>query len=384
MKKQIFPKEILESTHEVHQFSYGKKSTIIYTTLLLLVVGALISLPLIKVDVYTAARGIIKSEQDRIALIPAQSGKVIFSNLKNNLNLTQGDTLLIIENPIGEEKIKLVSKQIKEHQSFIADLNALLLIPPQSKKFKTTRFLSDYNLFNQGLNERKLKHDKAQKDFNRDSVLYSKGVISASVFEKTTLAYDLSINNLKRWKRQYRNQWEVSLAESNKALTELQSTKKQLQQGSLQHIITAPLSGTFLSDKGIFENNFINAGQAIGEISPSGNLIVECYASPADIGYLAKGTKAKFQIDAFNYNQWGMLTGKITEIGNDIALINNNPSFKIRCQMDKKTLSLKNGFKGNLKKGMTLNARFLLSQRSLFDLLYDSLDDWLNPSKKQS
>ena len=36
------------------------------------------------------------------------------------------------------------------------------------------------------------------------------------------------------------------------------------------------------------------------------------------------------------------------------------------------------------EKGMTLNARFLLTERTLFDLLYDKVDDWLNPSNKKS
>jgi len=67
MKKQIFPKEILGNTFEVHQFSHSRKSIIIYTVLLLLLLGILISLPLIKTDVYTSARGIIKSEKERVS-----------------------------------------------------------------------------------------------------------------------------------------------------------------------------------------------------------------------------------------------------------------------------------------------------------------------------
>jgi len=57
-------------------------------------------------------------------------------------------------------------------------------------------------------------------------------------------------------------------------------------------------------------------------------------------------------------------------------------SKKILCQLNEKELSLKNGFKGQLKKGMTLNAQFKLAERSLFDLLYDRVDDWFNPSQK--
>ena len=79
-----------------------------------------------------------------------------------------------------------------------------------------------------------------------------------------------------------------------------------------------------------------------------------------------------------------MATGKIVDIGKDIELINETPIFKIRCKVDQKYLTLKNNFKGNIKKGMTFNARFKLTERTLFQLLYDKVDDWLNPSNQNN
>ena len=35
--------------------------------------------------------------------------------------------------------------------------------------------------------------------------------------------------------------------------------------------------------------------------------------------------------------------------------------------------------KGKLKKGMTLQAYFNVARRSLYQLLYDKIDNWLNP-----
>jgi HlyD family secretion protein len=59
--------------------------------------------------------------------------------------------------------------------------------------------------------------------------------------------------------------------------------------------------------------------------------------------------------------------------------INDLPFFKVRCSLEQKSLLLKNGYKGYLKKGMTLTGRFMLIRRSLFQLLYDKTDSWLNP-----
>ena len=133
---------------------------------------------------------------------------------------------------------------------------------------------------------------------------------------------------------------------------------------------------------GIQEGSLISAGVPIAEISPDGNLIVECYISPSDIGLLNIKNQVNFQIEAFNYNHWGFATGKIVEIGRDIEILNETPVFKVRCTIDQSYLSLKNNYKGFLRKGMTLNARFKIAERTLFELLYDNVEDWLNPSSQ--
>ena len=88
----------------------------------------------------------------------------------------------------------------------------------------------------------------------------------------------------------------------------------------------------------------------------------------------------RFQVDAFNYNQWGLATGNVTEISSDIYFVNEKPVFKVTCQLREDYLQLKNGYKGYLKKGMTLQARFVVAERTLWQLLYDKVDDWINPN----
>jgi HlyD family secretion protein len=92
----------------------------------------------------------------------------------------------------------------------------------------------------------------------------------------------------------------------------------------------------------------------------------------------------RFQVNAFNYNQWGLAYGKITALPNDIQIVDGKPVFKVKCSLDLEYLELKNGYKGYLKKGMTLQAHFIVTQRTLWQLLYDKIDDWMNPNTYQS
>lgn len=127
------------------------------------------------------------------------------------------------------------------------------------------------------------------------------------------------------------------------------------------------------------QGSFVPQGTRIAEISPSTDLIAECYINPTDIELIDPNKKVIFQIDAYNYNQWGLADGKIIEISKDVEILKDQPVFKIRCHINQKHLELKNGVIGQIKKGMTVNARFLLAERSLYQLLYDNVDDWLNP-----
>ena len=135
---------------------------------------------------------------------------------------------------------------------------------------------------------------------------------------------------------------------------------------------------------GIQKGSFLTQGQVLGEISPEQNLTVECTVLPKDIGFIHKGQKVKFQIDTYNYNQWGLLTGEAVDIDQNITINSQTGEayFKVRCIMDNNYLQLKNGYKGNIGKGMTLTGRFHLIDRTLWQLLFDRVDDWFNPNFK--
>ncbi|MFL0063123.1 hypothetical protein [Tenacibaculum maritimum] len=85
MKKQIFPKEIIENTLEVHQFKHTNKSKIIYSIILVTLITVLISLPFIHVSIYNTSQGLIRPDKERILLESSNRGKVVFHQLKNNL-----------------------------------------------------------------------------------------------------------------------------------------------------------------------------------------------------------------------------------------------------------------------------------------------------------
>jgi HlyD family secretion protein len=75
-----------------------------------------------------------------------------------------------------------------------------------------------------------------------------------------------------------------------------------------------------------------------------------------------------------------MLQGDIINISDDMILENGSMAyFKVKCKPVHTFLSLKNGQKANIKKGMSLNTRIVVIRRSLYNLLFDKADKWFNP-----
>ena len=110
------------------------------------------------------------------------------------------------------------------------------------------------------------------------------------------------------------------------------------------------------------------------------NLIVECYVTPSELGFLRLNDVVKFQIDAFPHNQWGLASGKILHISYDPTMEQNTPMFKVICSINETSLFLSNSIRGNLQKGMTLAAKFSLAKRTVFQLLFEKKNDSHQPS----
>lgn len=279
--------------------------------------------------------------------------------------------------------MELINSNITETQQFLHDINYLL----KNKQITldsiySQKYQREYIEYQEKSQELQTRFQKAKRDYLRNKGLFEKGVIAAVEFENYKFEYDLVITAITQLKKQQLNTWQADLTLKRRQLDEFENSSKLQNESKGYYILTAPISGTLINIIGIEVGSLINAGIHLAEISPDGILIAECYVSPIDIGLINPNNAVKFQMDAFNYNQWGLATGEIIEIGKDIELINESSIFKVRCKIDQKYLTLKNSFKGNFKKGMTFSARFKLTERTLFELLYDKIDDWLNSSSQ--
>jgi HlyD family secretion protein len=389
MQTQLFPSEIIENSVESHHYQVSMHSQWIYTVLLLALLSAFVSLFFIHIDVSVRASGILRPITEKTELKAAMSGKIKEIYIKENQTVKQGEKIIILESEILDNKLKLIDFQINEKKSYIQDLQYLVKIDSnvifsfgkkaQHLVLKTPLYKQQYLQIKTQLQENQYAQEKIQREISRDKKLYEGKAIALREYEDRLF-------DLQRLQSQFQTSfekqislWQSELSNLQIEIEGLQSQQNQANKEKEFYTITAPISGTVQQFIGKYIGNQVQAGESIAFISPDSSLIADCYVSPKDIGLLQKGVKANFQIDAFNYNEWGMISGEIQSVSNDISIVNNQPLFLIKCKLDQSYLSLKNGYKGHLKKGMTSKARFVITNRNLFELLYDKIEDWLRP-----
>ena len=384
MDHHLFPKEIIENSQE-HNFSvHSVRSRIIYSTIVLSLIGMFAILPFIYTDVGVRSQGMVRPVTEVIQIASPVSAQITSLYAMENSRVQKGDIIIKLDDSDIRQQLNFNRSRFKRLTLFIADIMTLtesasvLSVPVDD--LKTARYKREALEYLQQLASQQQLIDQQKRLLEREMSLYKRDAISLASIEERQHNLQFEENKLMLLAEQKRNSWKREKLVLQKEREEIEAEFSQLSSESRRYVVQSPITGTLQNTNGLLENSFVFVNQAIGEISPDTTLLAEVYVRPNEIGLLRPGLPVRFQIDAYDHNQWGTATGKIESISTDILVSENTPMFKVRCSIDQTYLELSNGFKGEIKKGMTFQARFVINRRSLFQLLYDNMDDWLNPS----
>ncbi len=366
--------------------AFRKRSYILYWIILLMVIMVLIALPLTRTTIAVTAQGITRPLSERTEIKPVIGGIIDTIFYHEGSAIKKGAILLRIKDPTTKSKRILNHFEINQHEEFLHDLHLLTsrqlteqliehLITPVYKEQ-----LSHY-LHQKTDEDATLK--KVSKEYTMNAALLKGKAITDKEFFDFEVAYDKAKANNKAFQIEQQSNWQQDMSRYNLELSQYKEERNRVNTDASYYEVKAPVSGTLQGINTLYTGGLLQPNETICTISPDGNLLGECYISPKDIGLVKTGQNVYFQIDAFNYNYFGTLTGKVNTIDDDFTVINGVTVFKVRCLFDELQLHLKNGFTGHLKKGITFQARFIIGERTLWQLLWDNVNDWLNPSAPQ-
>ena len=382
---QPFPEGFLDKTAESHLAQYNRKTSVIYWLILAACVAGVVALPFLYVDVSVNAGGSFRAVTHLNYIRPSAQGFVRQIHVQDNMDVRAGQSLIEVVSPLVEEREQFLGGKIAEAKDYINDLRHLEQINTIrhdriSDSLKTPLYQQSLHDYKQRLLERQLRSQKAKADYDRNKKLFEQGVIAKSEFENVQFEWTRSQHEIEMLLENQRSLWAQEMRTLEKELADFTTQFNQVQQEKSNLNIVATVNGTVQGLTGLYPGSPVFPNQELGYISPDTSLVAIVYVTPADVGLLQKDMLVRMQVAAFNYHDWGLATGQIIEISDDIHMVNNQPVFEVKCSLYKNFLKLRNGYKGKLKKGMNFQARFVVTSRSLWDLLYDKVDNWMNPN----
>jgi len=346
----------------------------------------------IHVDVSVRAQGILKTPGERVFPRATGTGHIQYINpiLRENAKITAGDTLIIIGRDTWGEQLQTAEQRLSELTDLLADLEILVNIPYRGasgnyariSNFQTAVYRQSFELFRRRHQNNLQIVFSARTIYNRDRNLFAQRVVAQEELERSRAEHDRAMATLSTLYNEQMNQWHTEQQRYLNEQLELQSRINQIEIQKQELIVIASVSGIVQQLQGLRIGSFISEGEILMEISPEGNLYAESFVSPRDIGLIRIGQRAMLQIDAFNHNQWGMLPAEVIDIAHDINMQDGMqmPFFRVLALPERDYMMLRNGYKAELKRGMTFSIRFVVTRRTLFQLLFDRIDDWLNPN----
>ena len=361
------------------------KRRIIYIIVLAVVSAVVISLPFVYVDITVQSSGFVRPNGEISVITAPMTETVERVSAREGDKLRKGDEILRFRTSSPDGKITYQQERSKEASAQIADLE-LLSKGQCPRAFASAARQQEYAKY---LSEQyRLKTDLRQyeTEWRRYKVLFDKGLISESEYNEHYYRYQDKLNELHLQQTNQKSAWKTELTNLKMQLKETTSNLIETRSNRNVYVVRSPINGTLEQFSGIYPGSNLQVGATIAVVSPDTSLYIEAYVAPRDIAFIRENMRVKVQIESFNYNEWGTLEGYVQHISSDYIRNNNGESYyKVKCKLTRNYLELRNSKrKGYVKKGMAGIVHFVVTRRSLFNLLYKNIDEWANPTQHQS
>ncbi|QTE48186.1 HlyD family efflux transporter periplasmic adaptor subunit [Mucilaginibacter rubeus] len=312
------------------------------------------------------------------------SGIIDSVYFKDGDAVKQGQVIVKLKDLVTGGKKLMNQFEIDQRQKFIHDLVLLSDTNKQNErlteKLNSPLYKEQLSKYYHELIDQRASLKKANKELELYKSLFDNKVITPKEFFDIQIQAEKANASYSAFRQQQLSLWDQDLTRNRMELNQYSAALLQVKNDATFYFVKSPLDGVIQGLNTKYSGGSLSLNDVLCSISPNGDLIGECYVSTADIGLIKKNQDVSFQIDAFNYNYFGMLKGKVLAVDNDYLVVDNKPIFKVRCLFLTTNLLTKNNFAAQLKKGYTFQARFLVGRRSLWQLMFDKVNDWLNPA----
>jgi HlyD family secretion protein len=245
----------------------------------------------------------------------------------------------------------------------------------------TTVYAEQFLQFKLTYKEKKLEYDQLDKEHSISQKLLKEGIIARAEYDQKESKLQQLASHVASMQHQQLAQWNNEIHFIKKDLGEIDQELARWITFTCNLQLKAPVSGIIQGIHGRYSTGLLQAGEMLCSVSPEDTLVAECYISQSDIGFLRLNQQVSFRVLAFDHRQFGKIIGTVIAIDDDFSGSDDRTFFRIRCSLNQSSLSLKNGYKAKLLKGLAVQANFLITRRTVWQLISDKLSDWMHPTQ---
>jgi hemolysin D len=160
--------------------------------------------------------------------------------------------------------------------------------------------------------------------------------------------------------------------------TEATQTRQQiieLERQLAQKVVRAPVGGTILQLPFKQPKSFVQTGQLVAQIAPQGaSTILKVQMPSQNTGFLRVGMPVKVKFDAYPFQDYGVVGGKVKWISPDSTLVEVGntkiEAFEVTVVLEKDYIQSENK-RIALTLGQTATAEMIVRQRRTIDMILD-------------
>lgn len=271
----------------------------------------------------------------------------VMSNLQNQLNLTA-------------QQVKQKQQELNETKSRINSLASNYKIT--QREYNMTKPLAEEGVVPE---IELLKLQRSMNDSRRDltsarmKLPVTESEIQETVYKYINIASD------------FRAKTQQELSDVSNKLSSMSEIQIGLEDKVSRTVVTSPVKGTIQK---VYVNTIrgvIQPGMDLIEIVPTEDtLLIETKIAPQDIGFLYPGLKAIIKFTAYDFINYGGLTGTLETISADtIQDEEGNSFYQVRIRTDQSDLKDSNGDTLPIIPGMTASADIITGKRTVLDYL---------------
>ncbi|MDR2536503.1 MAG: HlyD family secretion protein [Treponema sp.] len=292
-----------------------------------------------------------------------QEGELLFTVNSNDLVIEKNNSLFVLDN----NKNKLAELNMYEH-AVNSKKNTVqheyISVYTKTQKY----FLEEEKL--------RLAVQRAEDALNQERNKHPMAQVQVLINEKE-VNLQLAVNDL----HTFRTNTLMQLHNDKTALTidiEAQNTRiNYLNEQIRKCEIKAPISGIYEELIPFNTQDYLVSGAEIARIIPHNNqnsFKVEIIIDPRTIAEIKNNLTFYIRFDSISPFEFGQVEGKITNVGADILTLNTDNSVFVSYGVIKKTwLENKEGYKVNLRTGMTGECRIVIKTKTIINYILEKI-----------